>query len=165
MIILKYSLLQSGICCFGNCIYKYVLKNPVGSLTLTQISSPPLSCFSDISHFQEQNDLKGLLENLHQNIQAKERKNVEIMWLAATVGTLLSSIIPCHHDDQSASILGICSVGSNFCTLGYQMSLSIIQEIRHLAYQQTRTQDRRCIQQEKILFISFSCKFRMCLLL
>jgi len=78
----------------------------VGSLTLTQISFlPRLSCFSDISHFQEQNDLKGLLENLHQNIQAKKRKNVEIMWLAATVGTLLSNIIPCHHDDQSASIL------------------------------------------------------------
>eukprot|EP00069_Balaena_mysticetus_P001681 bmy_15474T0 len=38
-----------------------------------------------ISHFQEQNDLKGLLENLHQNIQAKKRKNVEIMWLAATL--------------------------------------------------------------------------------
>ncbi|KAI4536054.1 hypothetical protein MG293_013446, partial [Ovis ammon polii] len=63
-----------------------------------------------ISHFQEQNDLKGLLENLHQNIQAKKRKNVEIMWLAATVGTLLSSIIPCPRDDQSASILGICSL-------------------------------------------------------
>jgi inositol polyphosphate-4-phosphatase len=45
-----------------------------------------LSFFSsDMSHFQEQNDLKGLLENLHQNIQAKKRKNVEIMWLAATV--------------------------------------------------------------------------------
>lgn len=41
----------------------------------------------DISHFQEQNDLKGLLDNLHQNIQAKKRKNVEIMWLAATVST------------------------------------------------------------------------------
>ncbi|XP_037686645.1 inositol polyphosphate 4-phosphatase type II isoform X1 [Choloepus didactylus] len=38
-----------------------------------------------ISHFQEQNDLKGLLENLHQSIQAKKRKNVEIMWLAATI--------------------------------------------------------------------------------
>ncbi|TFK16252.1 protein FAM198B [Platysternon megacephalum] len=38
-----------------------------------------------LPHFQEQNDLKGLLENLHQNIQAKKRKNVEIMWVAATV--------------------------------------------------------------------------------
>ncbi|KAM4708351.1 inositol polyphosphate 4-phosphatase type II isoform 4-T4 [Discoglossus pictus] len=35
--------------------------------------------------FQEQNDLKELLENLHQNTQAKKRKNVEIMWLAANV--------------------------------------------------------------------------------
>ncbi|CAH2301060.1 type II inositol 3,4-bisphosphate 4-phosphatase isoform X2, partial [Pelobates cultripes] len=35
--------------------------------------------------FQEQNDLKELLENLHQNTQAKKRKNVEIMWLAATI--------------------------------------------------------------------------------
>uniref|UniRef100_A0A8C5LYA8 Inositol polyphosphate-4-phosphatase type II B n=1 Tax=Leptobrachium leishanense TaxID=445787 RepID=A0A8C5LYA8_9ANUR len=35
--------------------------------------------------FQEQNDLKELLENLQQNTQAKKRKNVEIMWLAATI--------------------------------------------------------------------------------
>uniref|UniRef100_A0A8C2P4D8 Inositol polyphosphate-4-phosphatase type II B n=1 Tax=Capra hircus TaxID=9925 RepID=A0A8C2P4D8_CAPHI len=42
-----------------------------------------------ISHFQEQNDLKGLLENLHQNIQ---RKNVEIMWLAATICRKLNGI-------------------------------------------------------------------------
>lgn len=42
-----------------------------------------------LPHFQEQNDLKGLLENLHQNIQAKKRKNVEIMWLAATVSNLV----------------------------------------------------------------------------
>ncbi|KAB0369984.1 hypothetical protein FD755_017946, partial [Muntiacus reevesi] len=63
------------------------------SLTLTQISfSPLLSGFSDISHFQEQNDLKGLLENLHQNIQAKKRKNVEIMWLAATICRKLNGI-------------------------------------------------------------------------
>ncbi|XP_041435498.1 type II inositol 3,4-bisphosphate 4-phosphatase isoform X4 [Xenopus laevis] len=34
---------------------------------------------------QEQSDLKELLENLHQNTQAKKRKNVEIMWLAATI--------------------------------------------------------------------------------
>ncbi|KAM5255901.1 inositol polyphosphate 4-phosphatase type II isoform 5-T5 [Ctenodactylus gundi] len=46
----------------------------------------------DISHFQEQNDLKGLLENLHQNIQAKKRKNVEIMWLAATICRKLNGI-------------------------------------------------------------------------
>ncbi|KAM5255903.1 inositol polyphosphate 4-phosphatase type II isoform 7-T7 [Ctenodactylus gundi] len=47
---------------------------------------------SYISHFQEQNDLKGLLENLHQNIQAKKRKNVEIMWLAATICRKLNGI-------------------------------------------------------------------------
>ncbi|KAG9480104.1 hypothetical protein GDO78_011878 [Eleutherodactylus coqui] len=35
--------------------------------------------------FQEQSDLKELLENLHQNTHAKKRKNVEIMWMAATV--------------------------------------------------------------------------------
>ncbi|XP_053766902.1 inositol polyphosphate 4-phosphatase type II isoform X2 [Desmodus rotundus] len=45
-----------------------------------------------ISHFQEQHDLKGLLENLHQNIQAKKRKNVEIMWLAATICRKLNGI-------------------------------------------------------------------------
>ncbi|XP_073897300.1 inositol polyphosphate 4-phosphatase type II isoform X2 [Castor canadensis] len=45
-----------------------------------------------MSHFQEQNDLKGLLENLHQNIQAKKRKNVEIMWLAATICRKLNGI-------------------------------------------------------------------------
>ncbi|XP_045848532.1 inositol polyphosphate 4-phosphatase type II isoform X2 [Meles meles] len=45
-----------------------------------------------ISHFQEQNDLKGLLENLLQNIQAKKRKNVEIMWLAATICRKLNGI-------------------------------------------------------------------------
>lgn len=58
--------------------------------TETGFSSPFF--FSDISHFQEQNDIKDLLENLHQNIQAKKRKNVEIMWLAATVSTLLSDL-------------------------------------------------------------------------
>ncbi|XP_031196324.1 inositol polyphosphate 4-phosphatase type II isoform X8 [Mastomys coucha] len=45
-----------------------------------------------ISHFQEQNDLKGLLDNLHHNIQAKKRKNVEIMWLAATICRKLNGI-------------------------------------------------------------------------
>uniref|UniRef100_A0A2K5IK65 phosphatidylinositol-3,4-bisphosphate 4-phosphatase n=1 Tax=Colobus angolensis palliatus TaxID=336983 RepID=A0A2K5IK65_COLAP len=45
-----------------------------------------------ISHFQEQNDLKALLENLHQNIQSKKRKNVEIMWLAATICRKLNGI-------------------------------------------------------------------------
>ncbi|XP_051025123.1 inositol polyphosphate 4-phosphatase type II isoform X3 [Acomys russatus] len=45
-----------------------------------------------ISHFQEQNDLKGMLDNLHQNIQAKKRKNVEIMWLAATICRKLNGI-------------------------------------------------------------------------
>jgi len=47
--------------------------------------------FLGLPHFQEQNDLKGLLENLHQNIQAKKRKNVEIMWLAAMVSFLVSN--------------------------------------------------------------------------
>ncbi|NP_001372266.1 inositol polyphosphate 4-phosphatase type II isoform 12 [Homo sapiens] len=46
----------------------------------------------DISHFQEQNDLKALLENLLQNIQSKKRKNVEIMWLAATICRKLNGI-------------------------------------------------------------------------
>uniref|UniRef100_A0A8C6QIZ2 phosphatidylinositol-3,4-bisphosphate 4-phosphatase n=1 Tax=Nannospalax galili TaxID=1026970 RepID=A0A8C6QIZ2_NANGA len=45
-----------------------------------------------ISHFQEQNDLQGLLDNLHQNIQVKKRKNVEIMWLAATICRKLNGI-------------------------------------------------------------------------
>ncbi|XP_074085347.1 inositol polyphosphate 4-phosphatase type II isoform X3 [Macrotis lagotis] len=45
-----------------------------------------------LSHFQEQNDLKGLLENLQQNVQAKKRKNVEIMWLAATICRKLNGI-------------------------------------------------------------------------
>ncbi|XP_054539378.1 inositol polyphosphate 4-phosphatase type II isoform X4 [Pan paniscus] len=45
-----------------------------------------------ISHFQEQNDLKALLENLLQNIQSKKRKNVEIMWLAATICRKLNGI-------------------------------------------------------------------------
>lgn len=92
-----------------------------------------LSFFSDISHFQEQNDLKGLLENLHQNIQAKKRKNVEIMWLAATVSTVLSDFIPCQRDDQQA-LLGICYVGVPL-HLGYPISFSNIQEIRHLVHQ------------------------------
>uniref|UniRef100_A0A8C3XAS1 phosphatidylinositol-3,4-bisphosphate 4-phosphatase n=1 Tax=Cyanoderma ruficeps TaxID=181631 RepID=A0A8C3XAS1_9PASS len=45
-----------------------------------------------LPHFQEQNDLKGLLESLHQNIQAKKRKNVEIMWLAATICRKLNGV-------------------------------------------------------------------------
>nr|XP_060634887.1 inositol polyphosphate 4-phosphatase type II isoform X3 [Anolis sagrei ordinatus] len=45
-----------------------------------------------LPHFQEQNDLKRLLENLHQNIHAKKRKNVEIMWLAATICRKLNGI-------------------------------------------------------------------------
>ncbi|XP_027508700.1 type II inositol 3,4-bisphosphate 4-phosphatase isoform X2 [Corapipo altera] len=45
-----------------------------------------------LPHFQEQNDLKGLLENLHQNILAKRRKNVEIMWLAATICRKLNGV-------------------------------------------------------------------------
>ncbi|XP_065692326.2 inositol polyphosphate 4-phosphatase type II isoform X4 [Patagioenas fasciata] len=45
-----------------------------------------------LPHFQEQNDLKGLLENLHQNIQAKKRKNIEIMWLAATICRKLNGV-------------------------------------------------------------------------
>uniref|UniRef100_A0A8D0GTY1 phosphatidylinositol-3,4-bisphosphate 4-phosphatase n=1 Tax=Sphenodon punctatus TaxID=8508 RepID=A0A8D0GTY1_SPHPU len=45
-----------------------------------------------LPHFQEQDALKGLLENLHQNIQAKKRKNVEIIWLAATICRKLNGI-------------------------------------------------------------------------
>ncbi|XP_053832397.1 inositol polyphosphate 4-phosphatase type II isoform X5 [Vidua macroura] len=45
-----------------------------------------------LPHFQEQNDLKGLLDSLHQNIQAKKRKNVEIMWLAATICRKLNGV-------------------------------------------------------------------------
>ncbi|XP_031964288.1 inositol polyphosphate 4-phosphatase type II isoform X3 [Corvus cornix cornix] len=45
-----------------------------------------------LPHFQEQNDLKGLLGSLHQNIQAKKRKNVEIMWLAATICRKLNGV-------------------------------------------------------------------------
>ncbi|XP_051473050.1 inositol polyphosphate 4-phosphatase type II isoform X3 [Apus apus] len=45
-----------------------------------------------LPQFQEQNDLKGLLENLHQNIQAKKRKNVEIMWLAAMICRKLNGV-------------------------------------------------------------------------
>ncbi|XP_054846189.1 inositol polyphosphate 4-phosphatase type II isoform X1 [Eublepharis macularius] len=45
-----------------------------------------------LPHFQDQNDLKGLLENLHQNIQTKKRKNVEIMWLAAMICRKLNGI-------------------------------------------------------------------------
>ncbi|XP_075786012.1 inositol polyphosphate 4-phosphatase type II isoform X2 [Pelodiscus sinensis] len=45
-----------------------------------------------LPHIQEQNDLKGLLENLHQNIHAKKRKNVEIMWVAATICRKLNGI-------------------------------------------------------------------------
>lgn len=69
-----------------------------------------LSFSSDISQFQEQNDLKGLLENLHQNIQAKKRKNVEIMWLAATVSTVLSDLTHYHLPSGPASIMGVTSV-------------------------------------------------------
>ncbi|XP_075716524.1 inositol polyphosphate 4-phosphatase type II isoform X2 [Rhinoderma darwinii] len=35
--------------------------------------------------FEEQSDLKELLENLQQNTHAKKRKNVEIMWMAANI--------------------------------------------------------------------------------
>lgn len=64
--------------------HKYII-NPI-------LMSKPYHAFSPgLPHFQEQNDLKGLLENLHQNIQAKKRKNVEIMWLAATVSSLVSN--------------------------------------------------------------------------
>lgn len=78
------------ISCFESC----VCRNVARKLHRKLLHADPVSWFSslffsplDISHFQEQNDLKGLLDNLHQNIQAKKRKNVEIMWLAATVST------------------------------------------------------------------------------
>ncbi|XP_044536263.1 inositol polyphosphate 4-phosphatase type II isoform X2 [Gracilinanus agilis] len=45
-----------------------------------------------LHHFQEQNDLKGLLENLQQNVRVKKRKNVEIIWLAATICRKLNGI-------------------------------------------------------------------------
>ncbi|XP_069487278.1 inositol polyphosphate 4-phosphatase type II isoform X1 [Ambystoma mexicanum] len=45
-----------------------------------------------LPHFQENSDLKELLENLHQNIQAKKRKNVEIMWQAATICRKMNGI-------------------------------------------------------------------------
>lgn len=74
-------------------------KSLHGQLNVNTVSfyfSPLFFPPSDISHFQEQNDLKALLENLLQNIQSKKRKNVEIMWLAATVSTLMSNLISCH---------------------------------------------------------------------
>lgn len=76
----------------------------------------------DISHFQEQNDLKGLLDNLHQNIQAKKRKNVEIMWLAATVSTPLH-LFPSHHYQQALS--GTCDAGSEPRTLVPRIHLAL----------------------------------------
>lgn len=94
-IAVRYSWLQTTLAllqvAFAEEIY-------LGSIMLTLfhfslLFTPP----SDISHFQEQNDLKGLLENLHQNIQAKKRKNVEIMWLAATVSTHVKSHFPPQH--------------------------------------------------------------------
>lgn len=124
----------------------------------------------DISHFQEQNDLKGLLENLHQNIQAKKRKNVEIMWLAATVSALQPDLCSCDHHDRQTS-LSSCCVGSHLCTLGYQMSLSVIQGFRHFQccwqfYQYTRTQDgRRCTQRERVLPVRFLVDPGCCLTL
>ncbi|XP_007496349.2 inositol polyphosphate 4-phosphatase type II isoform X3 [Monodelphis domestica] len=45
-----------------------------------------------LHNFQEQNDLKGLLENLQQNVRVKKRKNVEIIWLAATICRKLNGI-------------------------------------------------------------------------
>ncbi|XP_069098669.1 inositol polyphosphate 4-phosphatase type II isoform X1 [Pleurodeles waltl] len=45
-----------------------------------------------LPHFQEKSDLKELLENLHQNIHAKKRKNVEIMWQAATICRKMNGI-------------------------------------------------------------------------
>ncbi|KAM9328932.1 inositol polyphosphate 4-phosphatase type II [Gastrophryne carolinensis] len=42
--------------------------------------------------FQDQSDIKELLENLHQNTHAKKRKNVEIMWLAATICRKMNGI-------------------------------------------------------------------------
>ncbi|XP_075055425.1 inositol polyphosphate 4-phosphatase type II isoform X3 [Mixophyes fleayi] len=42
--------------------------------------------------FQDRSDLKELLENLHQNTHAKKRKNVEIMWLAASICRKMNGI-------------------------------------------------------------------------
>ncbi|XP_058884300.1 type II inositol 3,4-bisphosphate 4-phosphatase-like isoform X1 [Acipenser ruthenus] len=49
----------------------------------------PLEC---LPRFQTQTDLKELLEILHQNIQIKKRKNVEILWLAGTICRRMNGI-------------------------------------------------------------------------
>ncbi|KAK6493174.1 type II inositol 3,4-bisphosphate 4-phosphatase isoform X1 [Huso huso] len=49
----------------------------------------PLEC---LPRFQAQTDLKELLEILHQNIQIKKRKNVEILWLAGIICRRMNGI-------------------------------------------------------------------------
>lgn len=39
--------------------------------------------------FQTQTDIKELLETLGQNVVTKKRKNVEILWIAGTVSSVL----------------------------------------------------------------------------
>ncbi|XP_065260765.1 inositol polyphosphate 4-phosphatase type II isoform X8 [Emys orbicularis] len=84
-----------------NCIIAMVdrlLEKDNSSSSIKESENDPSSAdrmvshTSGLPHFQEQNDLKGLLENLHQNIQAKKRKNVEIMWVAATICRKLNGI-------------------------------------------------------------------------
>ncbi|KAK2918838.1 type II inositol 3,4-bisphosphate 4-phosphatase isoform X2 [Channa argus] len=49
----------------------------------------PLEC---LPCFQTQTDIKGLLETLGQNVVTKKRKNVEILWIAATICRRLNGI-------------------------------------------------------------------------
>lgn len=39
--------------------------------------------------FQTQTDIKELLETLGQNVVTKKRKNVEILWIAGTVSSIV----------------------------------------------------------------------------
>lgn len=104
VISLMYSFLQRTFLVLKVAFAEMLQENSIGNcFMLTLFHGFLLYLFSplDISHFQEQNDLKGLLDNLHQNIQAKKRKNVEIMWLAATVSTSVR-LFSAHHEQALA---------------------------------------------------------------